>query len=222
MGTDVAAKGLVFTNARPLFTDGEGDVSLDPLGARLIVFGLPGVAEVTRMGDSWQVCSSAGIAAQTALPTTTAGLSLWNGDPTKTYVIDSCGFWQAVVDATNDSNHALFVMNNSSPIAAPTDAALTIRSTVGKRYGGKARTLAGGTVTNDGWFAAGTTSNIAEVAVAGNVWGVYESTFTPGLYQVPPGGMFNIAGLSFTTTPGALGLFYYVRWHEVKHGGIVS
>ena len=42
---------------------------------------LPELAELVRLGNSWQVAATTGIAALTALPTTTSGISLVNGEP---------------------------------------------------------------------------------------------------------------------------------------------
>lgn len=221
MSSDVNLKGLVFTNARPFFADGEADLALNPNGSTLAVLGLPGVAEVTRMGDSWAVASASGVTALNALPTTTAGLTLYNGEAGngKTYVIDSVGFWLGVAQATTYANTALFGMMNVSPTTVQTGA-LTNRSLVGKRYGGKAQTLAAATVVNDGWVAIGTGVNAGAGAATGSVWKVQESNFTPGLFQVPPQGSFSLHALSVDVT--ASSVFFFIRWHEVRHGGIVS
>lgn len=57
-----------------LFAEGEEDqiLQLNNRGDLMVAQALPPLA-----GQSWQVSSSAGVAALTALPTTTAGLSLW-------------------------------------------------------------------------------------------------------------------------------------------------
>src|SRR4051794_18905399 len=113
-------------------------LQLNNHGDLLVAQGLPELTELVRLGDSWQVANSAGQAALTALPTTVAGLSLWNGEPAtgKCYAIDSFGSWEAVVDATQTDVTAIFACNNKTPVTAPADAALAVRSLSGKTYGG--------------------------------------------------------------------------------------
>lgn len=189
---------------------------LNNRGDQIICQGLPELTELVRLGDSWQVQNASGQAALTALPTTTAGLTLWNGEPAtgKCYAIDSFGSWEAVIDATQTDQTAVFALNNKSPVTTPTDAALSIRSLAGKSsYGGRARTLAGGTVTNDGWFPHGTPGSQMAAAVAGANWKVNE-VLCRGLYLVPPGGAFSVQAVKAAAAAAAQ-QFFFVRWHEV-------
>lgn len=183
-------------------------------GDQIIAQGLPELTEIVRLGDSWQVQLATGVAPLTALPTTTAGLTLWNGEPAdgKSYIIDSITCYEGVVDATQSNMTTLFVMNNKTPVTAPVDAALVIRSLSGRLYGGRARTVAGGTVVNDGWFPCGSSAPAA-AAAAGSAW---KSTDIPlrGLYIVPPGGAFNVHAAKAAAT--AAQCFFAIRWHEVK------
>src|SRR5438094_10006293 len=104
-------------------------------GDVLVAQGIPPLAEVVRLGDSWQVKTTTGTAALTALPTTTPGLCLWNGEPTgimgKCYVIDSVAVDVRVLDTTNAGTLSLFAMLNKPPVTAPTDLALAIASSIG-------------------------------------------------------------------------------------------
>jgi hypothetical protein len=183
-------------------------------GDQLIAQGLPVQTELVRLGDSWAVMSAAGIAALTALPTTVAGLTLWNGESGggKSYVIDSVGNSEIVVDATQSNMTALFVMLGKPPVAAPTDAALAIRSLSGRTYGGRARTVVGGTVVNDGWFPAGSSAPAAPAA-AGSAWKQIDWPLN-GLYIIPPGGSFNIHAVKVAAT--AAQNLLTIRWHEVQ------
>lgn len=184
-------------------------------GDQVVAQGLPELSELVRLGSSWQVANSAGQAALTALPTTVAGLTLWNGEPAggKSYLIDSFGSWEAVVDATQTDVTAIFACNNRTPVTAPTNAALTIRGLSGKAYGGNARTVAGGTVVNDGWFPHGTTGQMA-AAAAGAQWKVNE-VLCRGLYLVQPGGAFNVQAVKAAAAAAAQ-QFFFIRWHEVQ------
>lgn len=187
---------------------------LNSRGDQLVAQGLPERTEIVRLGDSWQVSSSTAIAALTAVPTTTGGLQLWNGEPDngKSYVIDSIAVTEVVVDATQSNMTAVFVMNNKVPVTTPVDAALTIRSMSGRTYGGRARTTVNASVTNDGWFPCGTSAPAAPAA-AGSAWKQVDIPIN-GLYIVPPGGQFCVHAAKVAAT--ASQMIFTIRWHEVQ------
>lgn len=175
--------------------------------------GLPELAGIVQLGDTWQVKLATGLAALTVLPTTVAGISLYNGEPGtgKSYIIDSFGSYEGVVDATQSDITAIFAMMNTTPATIPTPTALTVRSTVGKTYGGRALVVTTLTVTDAGWFAHGPTAAMAP-AVAGANWKVNE-VVRPGLYIIPPGGMFSVQAVKAAAAAAAQ-QFFFVRWHE--------
>jgi hypothetical protein len=201
---------------------GEGEpgqpLAINNRGELIVVQGLPELIELVRMGQSWQVSLSTGLAALTALPTTTAGLSLWNGeagDAAKAYVIDSFGSVEEVIDATQADTTAIFACNNVGVVTAPTDAGLTIRSLSGKKYGGLARTVSGATITNDGWFGHGAEGQAPLApAVAGANWKINEVKLRVP-YLVRAGGMFNVVAVKAGAAAAAQ-QFYFVRWHEAR------
>lgn len=185
-------------------------------GEQLIAEGVPPLVEVVRQGNSWQVANVTGQAALTALPTTVAGLTLWNGESgpqAKCYVIEAFGSWEAVVDATQTDVTAIFAMLGKPPVTAPTDAALAIRSFIGRSYGGRARTVAGGTVVNDGWFPHSTEGAQMAAAAAGANWKVNECRCR-GLYIIPPGGSFNVQAVKAAAAAAAQ-QFFFIRYHEM-------
>lgn len=188
---------------------------LNNRGDQIVAQGLPENTEIVRLGGSWQVMTSTAIAALTAVPTTTGGLNLWNGESGggKSYVIDSVGMVDVVVDATQSNQSALFGCLIRPPVAAPTDAALTIRSLSGlNAYSGRARTTVNAAVTNDGWFPIGTSAPVA-AAAAGSAW---KSSDFPikGLYIIPPGGMLALHAAKAAAT--ASQVQFFIRWHEVQ------
>ena len=199
------------------FAPGDEDkqIQLSPSGELVVALGLPELAELTRLGDTYQVITSTAQAAATGVPTTDVGLAIWNGenDSGKSYIIHSIGCVEVVVDATQQNQIGLFAMNNVTPVTAITSAGLTIRSTVGKVYDGKARTLLTGTaVTNDGWFPCGEGTTPASAgAVAGGAWRVTDIPLR-GLYIVPPKGMFAIKAVKTVAT--ASQIQYFIRWSE--------
>ncbi len=191
---------------------------LNNRGDWLVAQALPERTEIVRMGDTWQVAtaSNAPTATLTAWPTTVAGLGIWNGEPQggKCYIIDSIAATEIIVDQTQSNCTALFVLNNKTPVATPTQiGAQTIRSMSGRTYGGRCViALTANNVTDDGWFPAGNSVAPAP-AVAGSGW---KQTDIPinGLYIVPPGGMFSVQGVKIANL--AAQMIYTIRWHEVQ------
>lgn len=199
----------------PAYSEGEPGqpIASNPRGELIVAQGMPELAELVRLGQSWQTKLTTGLAALTALPTTTAGLSLYNGD-TDAYAIDAFGSVEEVIDATQADTTAILAMNNlvSSVSTPPTDAALAINGLSGRKYDGYARTVSGATVVNDGWFAHGQQAPLAP-AVAGANWKVNE-VLCRGLYVVKPGGQFNIVAVKAGAAAAAQ-QFYFVRWHKI-------
>jgi hypothetical protein len=188
---------------------------LNSRGDLIVAQSLPPKAELVRMGDSWQVKTTTGLQAKTALPTTAnIAMGLWNGEPAsgKSYVIDSVVTDCRIVDSTQVGTLTLFAMMGKTPIATPADAGLAIASLIGKTYGGKARTVTDATVVNDGWFPCGSSPAVGP-ALAGAVWKT-QDVDVRGFYIIPPGGAFYISACQ--VGGGAAGVFYTIRWHEVQ------
>lgn len=192
---------------------------LNPRGDQIMAQGLPELTELVRLGDSYVGTYATGVAAATALPTTTSGLSLVNNEPAtgKCYAIDSFGSWEAVVDATQTDVTAIFAMINQRGSAAPSagTASTVIKSLSGRgpAYGGSGVLRSAATVVNDTWFAHGTSGQMAAAAAGAN-WKVNEVQ-ARGLYLVPPGGGFSVAAVK-AAAAAALQQFYFIRWHEVQ------
>jgi hypothetical protein len=195
-------------------------VQVNSRGDLVIAQGLPELTELVRMGQSYQVTSTTGQAALTALPTTTSGLSISNNEAATgmCYAIDSFGSVEEVIDATQTDVTALFAMLNkrTSAIASGGTTELTnIRSLSGRvNYGGTATVLRGATVVNDSWAAHGTPGAQMAAAAAGANWKVNEA-LVRGLYLVPPGGTFSIQAVKAAAAAAAQ-QFFFIRWHEVQ------
>lgn len=196
-------------------------VILNNRGDLCVVQALPELTEVVRLGYSWQAATRTGQAALTALPTTVAGLTLGNTEPAtgRSYVIDSFGSWEAVVDATQTDVTAILAMMTARGSTAPSggtlEAASVVKSLSGRAAGGTglATIRRGGTVVDDGWFAHGTSGQMAAAAAGAN-WKVNEVQ-ARGLYIVPPGGFFSIQAVKAGAAAAAQ-QFFFVRWHEVQ------
>ncbi len=218
MSLSMRALGVIRGLFPSNYQEGDDDkqIAINNRGDQLVAHSLPTLAEVARMGDSFGVLSAA-TAALTAVPTTTAGHSLYNMEAArgKHYVIQSFGCVEIVADTTQQNSAALFAMNSVvGSVAAPTDAGLTKVSMTGRGPSQTvARTVAGGTVVDNGWQPHGTHAVSTGGAIAGQIWRVHEVK-ADGLYIVQPGGQFNIAVAKSAAT--ASQIRYFIRWHEVQ------
>ena len=196
----------------PNYQEGDDDkqITVNNRGDQMVAASLPALTEVSRMGDSFGVMSAV-TAALTAVPTTTAGHSVYNMERAtgRCYVIQSFGCVEVVADTTQQNSAALFAMNSVvGSVAAPTDAGLTKVSLTGR-----ARTVAGGTVVDNGWQPHATLPVSTGGAIAGQIWRVHEAK-VDGLYIVQPGGQFNVAVVKSAAT--ASQIRYFIRWHEIQ------
>src|SRR5216684_3804165 len=186
-------------------------IQLNALGHQLIAQGLPLNAERVRRGNSWWVLGAAA-APVTALPTTTAQNSLWNGEAAggKILVIDSLILLIATSQTVAGGFGAVLMLNPPT-VTAPTSAAITFRSLSGKtNYGGKAILAAGLTgLTNSGWMPWGSSYN--EVGATNLMTAI--DVPVDGKIQVPPGGMLNGSVIANAAT-GTIQLGF--RWHEIQ------
>jgi hypothetical protein len=181
---------------------------VDPLGQPFVK--LPAMAQLAAAGQSW-VGMSALQTPLNAVPTTTAPVSLWNGESANglCYVIDSIFLFNGVTQALA-TNFSLMVMENVGVVSAPSGgSSITPKGTTGKAYGGNAQLKSGTTVVNDVWMPFGTSLVDVNAADFGAVLDIPVN----GLYIVRPGGCFSIAGL-VATAPVATSVQLGIRWHE--------
>ncbi len=210
--------GLVRDTTAPDYSASDDKrVGMTNRGEILIAQGLPDLAEITRLGQSWQVKTETAFAALTTEPTTTAALSIFNDelDSGKSYIIQRVAIWERVVDATQQNMLALFcnLQADSSATVTPTaTASVTPRGHTGKTYGGSAICAAGATVVSDGWFPHGP-SGPGSAAVAGGAWRVTDVRLD-GYYIVRPGGMFSVHVAKIAAT--ASQCHAVIAWHEAQ------
>jgi hypothetical protein len=215
MTLDTNTQLLVRATTIPNYQDSsESQAQMNQRGETLVAQGLPELAEVVRQGNSWQVIGAA-MAALTAVPTSTAGHSVWNGeaDTGKCYFIDSFGCVEIVTDATQQNSLALFAAMEPGKVAAPTDAAITRFSLSGRPINSSASRTSTGATTTAGSWTPHAPSAPGATAFAGGVWRVHECQVR-GLYMVRPGGLFSVHAAKTVAT--ATQLRFFIRWHEVQ------
>lgn len=217
---DAFMRGLVRRLTVPDYADQDQlPPAFNNRGEVLVVQAMPELTELVRQGGSWQQTTSTGQAALTALPTTTAGMSLNNFEAAtgKSYAIDSFGSIEEVIDATQTDVTALFAMLNkrgSAQATAGTVEGFPASLSGRMNYTGTSITRRGATVVNDGWFAHGTPGAQMAPVAAGANWKVNEA-LVRGLYLVPPGGTFSVQAVKAAAAAAAQ-QFFFIRWHEVQ------
>lgn len=188
-------------------------VHVNPRGDLIVSQCLPPLTELVRLGDSWQVQTTAGANAGTAIPTTTAPFTIYNGESAngKCYIIDSFGVNHIVADGTQSDCTTIVGCVHKFPATIPSDGGFAKRSLSGRAsYGGNALVAAGASVVDNGWYPFGSSAPVA-TAAAGSIWKNQEYVAN-SLILIPPGGAFSIAGLQVA---GTANMIYYIRWHEV-------
>lgn len=187
---------------------------IEPQGSALVAEGLPLSAELVRMGDSYQVLSAAATGL-TATPTTAGLLTIWNGEPGngRSLVIDSVTATKIIIDVTTNDLATVWAQIIRPPMAAPTDAALAIRSLSGRySYGGRVRSVASSTTLANRWEAIGQVPN-PTAAIGGSAWAQADLPLL-GRFIVPPGGAFTLSASEVTNTASTFR--FGIRWHELQ------
>lgn len=192
-----------------LFSRGEGQPNINGRGDMLVSLALPPAVELVRHGESYGVIQATAVAPVVALPTTTAQVSLWNGEPSngKSYVIDSI-ICTVVVSAAAATSIGIAGMLNKGAVSAMV-ADITPFGLAGHGYQGRGRVDLAATVVDDGWHPIGT-------SIIGAASQIGQTIDLPvkGLYIVPPGGAFSIATLANTAT--TITVKMGLRWHEIQ------
>jgi hypothetical protein len=127
-------------------------VRLNPQGELLTAQGLPPFAEMTRRGFGWQGMTTAGVAGLVVRPSTVALFTLWNGDATKSLIIDRAWCFNLVSKAAA-AYWSIWGCVHPAGMTKPTADITAIKSMSGKTaYTGAAVIDADATVVDNGWF----------------------------------------------------------------------
>ena len=178
----------------------------------LVAQGLPERTELVRQGASWVFVHSTATAAVTALPTTTAVLTIFNNEAStgKVYIVDAVGAVVTVASAAAGGMTIAGLLNKGATTIPNSVATSAVVSTLsGRTYGGNAKFKTAHTVTDDGWWPIGGEGSGAANTTLGS------SVMFPvnGAIIIPPAGMFSLVMVGVNTTlVGKLVLM----WHEVQ------
>ena len=168
-------------------------------GALYTQMDLPPFAQLAAEGKIWTAGEATAVAAVVALPTTTAGISLYNNEAEGglSYVLIAAIATQVANAAAQASWHLAQCVGVLKPTTRPTAdiAAASIKS-FGKSpsgaYGGNAIVDLGATVVDDLWKPIGPSVNTAVVSLSGTaVWVPLN-----GGVVIGPGGTYSLKGIA--------------------------
>lgn len=201
--------GTVRGTSRPNFGEGESRLGLVNGGEQVVCEGLPRGTEITRLGNTWATTIPTGSAFTNVagMPTTRAELALYNGDASKSYVIDSV--WFLSLTSITAAAGVSLIYQVAYPAVLSDNTAVLITSPMGKVYNGKAkRALAVTTMTANMWSVIAATP----AGAAGSIGlGVFAEV--QGRIILPPGGTLGLNAVVGTATGTSL---MGVSWHEVS------
>ena len=191
------------------------DLQANQAGEILQAWGDSNYTEITRSGKGFTVRNTTATVPVIALPTTTAGLGIWNSaaDGGKSIIIDALWATQITVGA-NFTQNCLIYVQGQTRVVTLTDA-LTIRkaNSNGPSSDSVAVTAAGGAILDAvtgvaiGWNSIGASANSGiDSLVGASIW-----VEVNGRLIVAPGRQFGLNILS-SHTGGSWNMG--IMWHE--------
>lgn len=206
--------GLVRGNARPAYGEGDQRISLSNGGEVVVAHGLPSKTERVRQRNTWYVTIATGSAFQpvAAWPTTLANIVLYNGDPKKSYVIETV--WaSAITSIAAATSFSLLAQLSATGIAAPTDdTAQLISGRTGGTYGGFAKRAVANTAfaLANKWDVIGESPGHPSTAIGAGVFADVD-----GGWVVRPGACF-CTNVVASTAAGTM--IQGISWTEIDLG----
>jgi hypothetical protein len=187
-------------------------VTVSPRGALIVNQDLPERAELTRLGAG-VVQRTAAVAAVTAIPTTTASATLWNGEQPggKVYIIDAIN----VTCTSSNGAASMFSIVAMVPIATSatvpaTSDTVVANSLSGRTYAGKGQCSHAVTVVDNGWFSIGNTFNTG--ALTATVGAQVEIPVNGSIVLAPQ----YLLALACVAQSGTANVKFSIRYFEVQ------
>lgn len=153
--------------------------------AQLVAQEMPAYAEMTRLGQGWQVQSVLAVAGLVVRPSTTAAFEIWNGYAAggPSLIVDRMNCFNLVSTNVIES-YTLWAQVTTVKTAPSAGANVIVRGNSGKAYGGAVIAGLGTTVIDSGWFPWGqsVTKGAGGVVPQGNI-----EAQVLGRLIVPPG-----------------------------------
>lgn len=221
---DLEIQGMTRGSTQNNFSEGDSqNVQLNNRGEILVTHGIPPLASLVNLGNSYQARTTSAATPVTSIPTTACLLAIWNGEPDngKHYIIDSVYAFTVVGTGSQQVTCILGNMSLAPILVMPTGTLVTPKSLrAGNGYRGLAKVSVGPTLnaagTLDGsgiaanWFPIGTTCGLAGGT---NSIGACTDVDCRGMFIVPPKAQFGLHALTTTGTSNSIQIG--MRWHEV-------
>lgn len=194
------------------YGDGANFAAMNNRGDVCVALSLPPKAELVRLGNTWDVRIASGSAFThvAALPTTRYELALYNGDPTKSYVIDQV-YHLSVSSMAAAGSIAIIGQVVSGIAALSDDTAQLITGRSGRTYGGNAkRAVAGTTMVANKWSLLATSNSGGGATAQIGLGSLAEIN---GGIILKPGDTFGVNVVAGTAAGTAI---MGIVWHEVN------
>ena len=191
------------------YASGLNNLAITNRGDLLVAQGMPPKADLVRLGHGWSIRTplANAFAPVAAMPTTLANMVLYNGNASKSLIIDTVwAVTQTSIAAA--TSFTLLAQISNAGVAAPTDnTAVLVASRSGKTYSGSARKAIANSAfaVADRWTAIGCESGHPSTAIGA---GVFADVW--GGWIVPPGATFCV-NLVASTAGGTMiqGIDFY-------------
>ena len=192
--------------------EAERSVLTDRPGNVLMAQGLSPYAEMTRKGQGWSAMNTAALAALVVRPSTVANCTLFNNEPEGglSYIIDRA-FAFNLVSTAAEARSGLWICVHPKGLVSPANDITARGSHSGKaNYGGRAIIDTAMTVTDNGWFPVGQTTDVEPTGV---LPGAVLTWHADGRAIVPPQ-----CGISTQVVSGVVGNTFTsgFAWYEVQ------
>lgn len=191
----------------------EINVDVNDRGALLVQQDLPPLAELVNAGVCWQVIEATETAGVVALPTTTAGITLYNNYPDGglSLVLISVFGFQLVNGAALNSWGLAHCIHAAKPGTLPTADITAFKNLKARQgaYGGSAIVDLGATVVDDEWAPIGGSVGTSVVSLPGTQIDVPMY----GMVILPPGGEYSLEAIVSSVD---LDIKLGMRWAEVQ------
>ena len=165
--------------------EAERSVLTDRPGNVLMAQGLSPYAEMTRKGQGWSAMNTTALAALVVRPSTLSNCTLFNNEPEGglTYIIDRAFGFNLVTTAA-EGRQGMWLCCHPRGLVSPVNDITARGSHACKaNYGGRAFLATNFTVTNNGWFPVGQTTDVEPTGV---LPGAVLTWHAEGRLLVPP------------------------------------
>ena len=170
------------------------DIELNGIGDVYVAQGFPPYTEMTRRGFGFQVIAVAAVAGLVVRPSTTAGITLYNGESTggKSYIIDRI-FTHCLVSGAEQGRFMMWACIHPAGMTKPASeiaaSATNLTGMSGRTYSGNAVVNLALACTDNGWFPV---SSSTDYELTGVLPGAGLCVPIEGRLIVPPTGAISL------------------------------